>query len=249
MLVASRAAELAFSAPAARSTCGGAARSARAPLSRPRESSRSFETLSAVQRPPPHTDAYTAAAAAAASRQAPAPPTTGCCSALQVVREHYLRDDIYSGSPLDPDCPPDACKLSGEAPHYLIVDTNVALHQVCVLAAAAASACLLPLLMPLMYGGPAAAIPSPCGCSSIPSLSAAVHGCTWLQFLHLSCCHLRLGCAQMDFLEHAAVTDVIVTSVVLEEVKARNAAAYQRLRQLIAAEPKRFYVFANEHHR
>ena len=48
----------------------------------------------------------------------------------QVVREHYLRDDIYSGSPLDPECPPEACKLSGEAPHYLLVDTNVALHQV-----------------------------------------------------------------------------------------------------------------------
>lgn len=53
----------------------------------------------------------------------------------------------------------------------------------------------------------------------------------------------------MDLLEHAAVTDVIVTSVVLEEVRARNASAYQRLRQLIAAEPKRFFVFANEHHR
>ena len=67
--------------------------------------------------------------------------------------------------------------------------------------------------------------------------------CTSPAAPHLPCC------AQMDFLEHAAVTDVIVTSVVLEEVKARNAAAYQRLRQLIAAEPKRFYVFANEHHR
>jgi exosome complex exonuclease DIS3/RRP44 len=55
---------------------------------------------------------------------------------LQVVREHYLRDDIYSGSPLDPECPPEAAKLSGEAPHYLLIDTNVALHQV---AAAAAS--------------------------------------------------------------------------------------------------------------
>ncbi|KAL4433106.1 hypothetical protein ABPG77_006533 [Micractinium sp. CCAP 211/92] len=101
---------------------------------------------------------------------------------VKVVREHYLRDDIYSGSPLDPACPPEACKLSGEAPHYLLVDTNVALHQ-------------------------------------------------------------------MDLLEHAAVTDVIVPSVVLEEVKARNASAYQRLRQLAAADAKRFFVFANEHHR
>lgn len=101
---------------------------------------------------------------------------------LKVVREHYLRDDIYSGSPLDPDCPAESVKLSGEAAHYLIVDTNVALHQ-------------------------------------------------------------------MDLLEHPAVRDVVVPSVVLEEVKARNAAAYQRLRQLCAAPDKRFYVFANEHHR
>lgn len=101
---------------------------------------------------------------------------------VKVVREHYLRDDIYSGSPLDPACPPEACKLSGDAPHYLLVDTNVALHQ-------------------------------------------------------------------MDLLEHAAVADVIVPSVVLEEVKARNASAYQRLRQLVAADAKRFFVFANEHHR
>jgi hypothetical protein len=53
----------------------------------------------------------------------------------------------------------------------------------------------------------------------------------------------------MDLLEHAAVTDVIVTSVVLEEARARNASVYQRLRQLVASEAKRFFVFANEHHR
>ncbi|KAI3428619.1 hypothetical protein D9Q98_007442 [Chlorella vulgaris] len=101
---------------------------------------------------------------------------------LKVVREHYLRDDIYSGTPLDRECPPDCYKLSGEAAHYLLVDTNVVLHQ-------------------------------------------------------------------MDLLEHPAVCDVIVTSVVLEEVKARNASVYQRLRQLIASDTKRFFVFANEHHR
>ena len=47
----------------------------------------------------------------------------------QVVREHYLRDDIYSGSPLDPECDSGAYKLSAEAPHYLVADTNVVLHQ------------------------------------------------------------------------------------------------------------------------
>lgn len=49
---------------------------------------------------------------------------------LKVVREHYLRDDIYSGSPLDPECDQAAAKLSASAPHYLIVDTNIVLQQV-----------------------------------------------------------------------------------------------------------------------
>ena len=101
---------------------------------------------------------------------------------LQVVREHYLRDDIYSGSPLDPDCDPSAYKLGSDSKHYLVVDANVALHQ-------------------------------------------------------------------MDFLEHDAIDDVVVTSVVLDEVRSRNSAAYQRLRALTTSPKKRFFVFANEHHR
>jgi hypothetical protein len=49
---------------------------------------------------------------------------------LQVVREHYLRDDIQSGTPLDPACPADSHKLSASAQHYLVIDTNIALQQV-----------------------------------------------------------------------------------------------------------------------
>lgn len=48
----------------------------------------------------------------------------------KVVREHYLRDDIWSGSPLDPDCDASAAKLSASAKQYLVVDTNIALQQV-----------------------------------------------------------------------------------------------------------------------
>eukprot|EP00879_Flechtneria_rotunda_P021039 GHRR01022163.1.p1 GENE.GHRR01022163.1~~GHRR01022163.1.p1 ORF type:complete len:742 (+),score=218.81 GHRR01022163.1:116-2341(+) len=48
---------------------------------------------------------------------------------VKVVREHYLRDDIWSGSPLDPRCDPSAHKLAADAKHYLVIDTNVALHQ------------------------------------------------------------------------------------------------------------------------
>lgn len=54
---------------------------------------------------------------------------------------------------------------------------------------------------------------------------------------------------QMDFLEHQAVTDVIIMSVVLEEVKHRNQSIYQRLRSLCASDTKRFFVFANENHK
>ena len=54
-----------------------------------------------------------------------------CCCVFhaQVVREHYLRDDIWSGSPLDPECDPAAAKLAPDAQHYLAVDTNVVLSQ------------------------------------------------------------------------------------------------------------------------
>jgi hypothetical protein len=60
----------------------------------------------------------------AATRVRPPPPSP------QVVREHYLRDDIYSGSPLDAECPDAEHKLAADAPHYLVIDTNVALHQI-----------------------------------------------------------------------------------------------------------------------
>lgn len=57
--------------------------------------------------------------------------TTWLRTSLQIVREHYLRDDIYSGTPLDPECDAASHKLSPSAPHYLLIDTNIALHQVC----------------------------------------------------------------------------------------------------------------------
>jgi len=101
---------------------------------------------------------------------------------LKVVREHYLRDDIYSGSEIDPECPTESAVLSGSAKWYLIVDTNVVLHQI-------------------------------------------------------------------DLLEHQDVQDVVILGVVLNEVKARNSSIYQRIRKIISSKDKRFYVFANEHHK
>jgi len=73
----------------------------------------------------------------------------GLTQGLQVVREHYLRTDIYCGSPLaapehrgelggacagvrrslaaGPDL--EACILSPTPDAYLVIDANVALHQ------------------------------------------------------------------------------------------------------------------------
>ena len=105
---------------------------------------------------------------------------------MKVVREHYLRDDIFVGCELaapehrGPD--PSSWKLSRSADKYVVIDTNVALHQ-------------------------------------------------------------------LDLLAHAAVTDVVVLSVVLEECRARSKASYERLRALCQDPAKRFFVFANEHHR
>ena len=42
---------------------------------------------------------------------------------------------------------------------------------------------------------------------------------------------------------------MIILSVVLEEVKHKNQNLHQRLRTLCASETRRFFVFANEHHK
>ena len=101
---------------------------------------------------------------------------------VKVVREHYLRDDIYVGCAAaapelrGPD--PEQWKLSADAARYVVIDTNVALHQ-------------------------------------------------------------------LDLLAHAAVTDVVVLSVVLDECRARSKASYERLRAMCQDPAKRFFVFAN----
>ncbi|TRY82537.1 hypothetical protein DNTS_005849 [Danionella cerebrum] len=61
---------------------------------------------------------------------------------LKIVREHYLRDDIWCGSELCKECKDEAPVLQEDAfiesnlcsyPHYLIPDTNVVLHQIDIL--------------------------------------------------------------------------------------------------------------------
>eukprot|EP00210_Caulerpa_lentillifera_P005441 g5203.t1 len=59
-----------------------------------------------------------------------------------------------------------------------------------------------------------------------------------------------LTVSQIDFLEHPAIEDVIIPSIVLQEVRHRNRSVYDRLRTLTdESSNRRFYVFQNEHHR
>ncbi|XP_057469203.1 LOW QUALITY PROTEIN: exosome complex exonuclease RRP44 homolog A-like [Actinidia eriantha] len=101
---------------------------------------------------------------------------------VKVVREHYLRDDIYCGVSSCKVCDSSGARLASSASTILIVDTNVVLNQI-------------------------------------------------------------------DLLENQAINDVVILSVVLEEVKNKNLAVYNRLRAVCSNSLRKFFVFSNEYHR
>ncbi|KAM1156003.1 hypothetical protein ACFX11_027109 [Malus domestica] len=100
----------------------------------------------------------------------------------KVVREHYLRHDIYCGAPVCKVCDTSGARLSPTASTILIFDTNVVLHQI-------------------------------------------------------------------DLIENPAIDDVVVLSIVLEEVKNRNLSVYNRVRALCSNSLRKIFVFSNEHHK
>ena len=55
----------------------------------------------------------------------------------------------------------------------------------------------------------------------------------------------------LDVLEHPSFTDIVILQTVLEEVKNRNTALGNRLRNMASAgkPSKRFFIFSNEHHK
>ncbi|KAI4327860.1 hypothetical protein L6164_020272 [Bauhinia variegata] len=55
--------------------------------------------------------------------------------------------------------------------------------------------------------------------------------------------------SQIDLLENPAIDNVVLLSVVLEEVKNKNAAVYKRIRDLTSSPLRKFFVFSNEHHK
>lgn len=54
---------------------------------------------------------------------------------------------------------------------------------------------------------------------------------------------------QIDLLENPAIDNVVVLSVVLDEVKNKNLSVYNRIRALCSNNARKFFVFSNEHHK
>ncbi|XP_019461134.1 PREDICTED: exosome complex exonuclease RRP44 homolog A [Lupinus angustifolius] len=54
---------------------------------------------------------------------------------------------------------------------------------------------------------------------------------------------------QIDLLENLAIDDVVVLSIVLEEVKNKNLSVYNRIRAICSNTKRNFFVFSNEYHR
>ncbi|OAE18374.1 hypothetical protein AXG93_1783s1030 [Marchantia polymorpha subsp. ruderalis] len=54
---------------------------------------------------------------------------------------------------------------------------------------------------------------------------------------------------QIDLLENSAISNVVVLSVVLEEVKNKDLSVYNRLRTICSNPARNFFVFSNENHR
>ncbi|CDH60378.1 exosome complex exonuclease rrp44 isoform 1 [Lichtheimia corymbifera JMRC:FSU:9682] len=54
---------------------------------------------------------------------------------------------------------------------------------------------------------------------------------------------------QLDIMEHPSIKDVIVLQTVREELRHLSLAVYNRLNAILADKNRRFYLFANEHHR
>lgn len=54
---------------------------------------------------------------------------------------------------------------------------------------------------------------------------------------------------KLDIMEHPSIKDVIVLQTVREELRHLSLAVYNRLNAILADKNRRFYLFANEHHR
>ncbi|KAM0919727.1 hypothetical protein ACQ4PT_007905 [Festuca glaucescens] len=88
----------------------------------------------------------------------------------------------------------------------------------------------------------------PCGAASCSSCDAAARRLN-ADAAAILVIDTNVVLHQIDLLENPAIEDVVVLSVVLDEVKNKNLSVYNRLKTLCTNTARRFFVFTNEHHR
>ena len=72
---------------------------------------------------------------------------------------------------------------------------------------------------------------------------------TICQYPHFLLPDTNICLHQIDFLEDPSVYNVILTQVVLQEVRNINPGIHRRLRDIVSNKARKFYVFSNEHHK
>ena len=143
---------------------------------------------------------------------------------IHVNREHYLRDDIWCGVAECTSCKNDRVRIHVAALRFgAFFSTDKSEPRACS---------RLPLNPPFF-----------------PSHPSANHKGVLSTSTTILCPDTNVALHQMDFLEHPKITNVVLLSVVLEEVKHRSKTTYDRLRACVENPDKHFYVFTNEHRR
>uniref|UniRef100_A0A0D9VP30 S1 motif domain-containing protein n=1 Tax=Leersia perrieri TaxID=77586 RepID=A0A0D9VP30_9ORYZ len=88
----------------------------------------------------------------------------------------------------------------------------------------------------------------PCGAASCSTCGAVEHPLS-ADAAAILVVDTNVVLHQIDLLENPAIDDVVLLSVVLDEVKNKNLAVFNRIKALCSNKARRFFVFTNEHHR
>ena len=168
---------------------------------------------------------------------------------IKIVREHYLRDDIYCGSSACTSCKhtllssDDEIEAAGNTPTYILLVMitshiiselqtkffNYIFAKCLIIVPSSESEELRPLAI----------------LSSQPNKSVSTK-----HSLHYLMIDTNIVLEEIDFLEDAnGLQNVIILQTVLKEVRHRSTAIYKRLKDIISYKKRRFYVFLNEHHK
>ncbi|KAG8073299.1 hypothetical protein GUJ93_ZPchr0006g45558 [Zizania palustris] len=88
----------------------------------------------------------------------------------------------------------------------------------------------------------------PCGAASCSACAAVEHPLA-ADAAAILVVDTNVVLHQIDLLENPAIEDVVLLSVVLDEVKNKNLSVFNRIKALCSNKARRFFVFTNEHHR